>query len=560
MKNAKHRILFFAKVFIALLVCLTAITGCQKKGGPGHSGDVDYGATTEGPNYWWVKFEEPVTIHIVNMERPATPFLPGDSVTKNEWTRGFKEQLNVEVLTDWVSSNDSGYIEKLNLAIASNTLPDVFAAHPAQFRQLVEAGMTADLTDFIENNASDMVKNIMASAPTVTETAKVNGRLMGLPRYGFGDLWNVFCLWLRHDWMENTGLGEPNSFEDIEKVMDAFMRAHPGSYGFGLRKNLDEFFWTASAFGALPRIWIEGPDGSLVYGSVQPEMKAALEKFADWYKRGYLRKDFTSLDDRDIVNDIASGKLGLHIWANWAGWLYVDALKVLGINSYMEPYAIPSGNGKPHIVPVPIDNVLYIVVNKNFKNVPAVLKCISYHTWICMEATVQGALTEEQVYRYLLGGEGRHDLEALSLNDPYGNGPALVEWAHKVSMNNYQITEEPMTSEWLAHYEQAAPWWRSKNTGGYGRWIQQYAPRASAWVNLQVIKEGRYYTNRMTGALPEDVSVYGSTLDDLLIEGFTKIIVGDRPLSYFDTLIAEWHSSGGNIVTRAVNREYGKKK
>ena len=532
------------------------------------AGPADYGARTTGANYWWVKSPQTVTLHTVNEARPNTPFMPGDDVTKNEWTRGFKEALNVEIVTDWVAATN-GYTEKLNLAIASNEIPDVFFCNATQFRQLVEAGIAADLTDYIDNNASDMVKNIMAAAPIVTNTAKFNGRLMGIPRYGYGDLWNVYDLWIRHDWLQQSGLKEPQSIDELEKIMDAFMRAHPGSYGIGVRKTLDEFFWVASAFGALPKIWIEAPDGSLVYGSIQPEMKGALEKFADWYKRGYLRRDFTSIDERDIINDIAAEKLGVHVWGNWAGWSYVDVVRALGMNAYMEPYEIPSGNGKPHIHPIPIDNSEYIVINKNCRNIAAAIKCISYHAWVCMEATIQGALTDEQVERYLLRGEGRHDVRALALNDPYGNGPPLVEWAHKIGLNNYRITEPPMTSEWPAQYEQAAPWWRDNSPEGYGRWIQQYYAGSSAWYNLKVMNEGRYVATKMTGSYPEDVLVYGTTLvsndiggglgDDLLVEGFTKIIVGQEPISYFDRLIAEWKSSGGDVVTRAVNREYGKK-
>ncbi len=52
---------------------------------------------------------------------------------------------------------------------------------------------------------------------------------------------------------------------------------------------------------------------------------------------------------------------------------------------------------------------------------------------------------------------------------------------------------------------------------------------------------------------------YGTTLDDLLVEGFTKIIAGTQPLSYFDTVVAQWKSSGGDVVTKAVNKMYGKK-
>jgi hypothetical protein len=181
-----------------------------------------------------------------------------------------------------------------------------------------------------------------------------------------------------------------------------------------------------------------------------------------------------------------------------------------------------------------------------------------------MEATLQGALTDAQVDRYLLGGEGRHDFQMLELDDPYGNGPVLVEWAHEIGLNNYQITRPPLTAEWPAQYEQAAPWWRNNSPDGYGRWIQQYNPRSSAWVNLQVMKEGRYVPTRLTGSMPEDAMAYGGTepnsmLEDILNEGFTKIIVGEQPLSYFDTVVAQWKASGGDVVTRAVNREFGKR-
>jgi len=32
-----------------------------------------------------------------------------------------------------------------------------------------------------------------------------------------------------------------------------------------------------------------------------------------------------------------------------------------------------------------------------------------------------------------------------------------------------------------------------------------------------------------------------------------------KSLWYFGTAVAQWISSGGNVITKAVNREYGKK-
>jgi putative aldouronate transport system substrate-binding protein len=341
--------------------------------------------------------------------------------------------------------------------------------------------------------------------------------------------------------------------------MDSFMKAHAGTYGMGVQKTLDEVFWLGSAFNAKAKIWIDGPDGSIVYGSVQPEMKPLIAKWAEWYKKGYLRKDFMSIDNQALVGDIAAGKLGTHFYTNWAGWVYVDAVKALGMDAHMVPFEIPTVDGKPGIHPIAFDNDSYIVVNKNAKNIPAILKCISFVSWIAMEATSQGILTDAQVDRYLLKGEGRHTMLPIELNDPYGNGPAMVEWAHKVGLNNYQITEPAMTSEWKAQYDQAAPWWKDKSVEGYGRWIQQYYPGASGWLNLQVIKQNRWVATKLTGAMPAEGAAYGTTLDDLLVEGFTKIIAGEQPLSFFDTVVAQWKSSGGDVTTKAVNKVYGKK-
>jgi putative aldouronate transport system substrate-binding protein len=541
---------------LALGFSLVFAGGGQQGGAA--SSPADYGNRTTGPNYWMVKYDQPVTIHVVNQERTNTPFPPGEDATKNAWTRGLKEYLNIDIVTDWVSSSQ-GYKEKLNLAIAAGEIPDVFRVDGTQFQQLVAAGLIADLTDYIPNNASDFVKKIMEASPVVTESAKINGRLMAMPVYGYGDLWLVDDLWIRHDWMKQAGLPAPKTVADLENIMKTFMAQHPGSYGMVLTKKLYEMYHFGSAFGAAPLIWVKGKDGTLVDGNVQPQMKDLLACFADWYKKGYLKKDFTSMEETARSQDVTSGKVGILLEENWAGWSYTDLVKSEGPEAYLEPYEIPTKDGKPGVFPISFDNEAYIVINKNCKNIAAALKCMSFVTWVASEARHQGAMTEEEEFSYLLGGEGRHTMLPIEIADPYGNGSAMVEWAQEVGRNNGVIKTPPQFSEWQAQYEQAKPWFDSKDPVGYGRWIQQYAVPSSASINLNIINQGRYIATVLTGPLPEDAASYGSTLGDLLTEGFTKIIVGEQPLSYFDTLVAQWKSSGGDVITAAVNRVYGKK-
>ena len=110
-------------------------------------------------------------------------------------------------------------------------------------------------------------------------------------------------MWARSDWMEEAGLTGFESIEDIENAMQIFKDNYNAKYGIMLDKSLDCFMRTAPMFHAEPSIWIEADDGSLVYGSVQPEMKDALEVWAKWYQEGYVRADFGTLDNAAMLED-----------------------------------------------------------------------------------------------------------------------------------------------------------------------------------------------------------------------------------------------------------------
>ena len=78
--------------------------------------------------------------------------------------------------------------------------------------------------------------------------------------------------------------------------------------------------------------------------------------------------------------------------------------------------------------------------------------------------------------------------------------------------------------------------------------------RSTRYVdNEQLIK------SKLWGAQPQAMLDYGTTLDDLLVEGFTQIIMGVESIDYFDALIESWYMAGGEQVTAAVNEMYGNK-
>jgi putative aldouronate transport system substrate-binding protein len=47
-----------------------------------------------------------------------------------------------------------------------------------------------------------------------------------------------------------------------------------------------------------------------------------------------------------------------------------------------------------------------------------------------------------------------------------------------------------------------------------------------------------------------------ANLADMEILAYTKIIMGQEPLSYFDTFVREWNAQGGSKITEEVNQQY----
>jgi putative aldouronate transport system substrate-binding protein len=544
----------FFWVLLVLGVAMVFGGGQQSQSGS----STGFGPRGTGPNYWLAKYEKPVTLHVVNRSRTVDRFAGSDSVSSNAWTRGMKEMLNIDIVTDWVSS-ETEYTTRLNLAIASKQLPDVYLVNNVQFRQLMEAGLCADITDYIENNASDTLKKVMAYAPEVLETAKQNGRLYAMPTFGYGPYPAPNSLCLRHDWMEDAGVSiPPKTIAELENLMKIMMQKHPGTYGMPLDRDLREMYLLAPGFKAYPEnMWLD-KNGTIVYGAVQPEMREVLRTFADWYSKGYLKKDFMSMDDAAVRQDVVSGQVGIEMWYQYWGYNRgIDVVNNLGKNAYFDLYEMPSADGKPVIHPMYFDNGGYLVVNKNCKNIDAAIKSMSFIHYIYNDAILQKILTPQDILPYLFeNNEGLHVMQMFKIMDPVSEGEEYEQVQAAIRAGGPAGIKN---SAALIKYNGAKTWADNGDPTGIGYFLQVYGPHCAYHDNDVIVKEKRFVYTAMMGAPPEVLANYGSTLDDLLKEGFTKIIIGAEPLSYFDTLVNEWKAAGGDTATAAVNKEFGKK-
>ncbi len=499
--------------------------------------------------YWKYPYEETVKVTIVNGEVSTARYPEGMDIYYNPWTKAFKDVFNVEVVTEWVSSE---YDTKLNLSIASKQLPDMFSCNNVQFQQLVEADMVQDLKPSYDKYASASMKRMMeVEDPDIFETAFEGDKLMGIPMLHYGYECSTSFLWLKKNWMEEAGNPEIKTIADFDTLLRGFKETHGKEYAIALDKALNCFYYLAPSFHAYPRAWLDDGTGNIVRGGIMPEMKPMLAQWAQWYKDGLVRKDFATLDFEAMKPDLINGDIGFIAGENWYSWVLQDAYKVTGDGTWFEAYDLPSVDGEKVMYPINFPNGGYNVVSKGCKNPEVLVKLNDYYIWWLNDAVPEGVPIE--------------DVLPFTENDiHHTSGPFKIMFHSygdiKEVISAINTKEENFSTGYaVAYYTEIMKWYNDKDFNSIGRFLQMGQNRASLVMACDYVDNNQLLKSKLWGNSPQEVLDYGTTLNDLLTEGFTKIIMGVEPIDYFDTLVAEWKAAGGDEATKAVNDMYGTK-
>jgi putative aldouronate transport system substrate-binding protein len=499
-------------------------------------------------DYAFGAYEEPVTIHTVRAEYSSAQFPEGDNMASNIWTRAYKERFNIDVVTDWVTDE---YDTKLNLAISSNQLPDVFHVNATQLQQLIEADMILDLTEVFDKYASDRLKSYMEADSASYESGKKDGKFYGIPQMHWGFIDQPDYIWIRNDWKEELGLPDPKTTDDIKNIALKFKEAK-GGYGIAVDQTLDYLNLLAIGWGAHPDMWIPGADGKLVYGSVQPEMKDALAAWAEWFKLGIIDPEFPIKDFSAMNSGVVSGKSGMQPYYQWWGYNPgVDTVTNQGKDAVFYPYLIPTVDGQVATQSVFFANGAYTVVNKKSKHPEAAIKLLNFYAYVLDEGT--GNETPETLSA-MLDKDIAHVTGAFKIINPMTDYEQFSQVSEALKSKD---TSKFTTSGMWQKYNNSVEFLTNGTPAATGDYLQQGSPKPAYGLAKSILDNNQYIKTAMWGAPPKELAKYGSTLDDILTEGFTKIIMGSESIDYFDTLVKNWHAAGGEEATTAVNSMYG---
>ena len=508
-------------------------------------------SSTEKSKDWRTPYENTVKVTISNNDGSGAIFAEGEDINYNLWTKRWKEKYNIEVETIWASAD---YNVKINLAIASRELPDMFTCNSVQFQQLLDADLLYDITSVYEEYIYEDLQKIFDNDPLSFNCAWRDDKLYAIPQMHYG--YNVAdCIWYKTSWLNASGVSEINTLSQLEDLMRQWMDEYDQSYAMPLSRGLETFQWMAPTWRALRKIWIDDGSGGIMYGDIAPEVKDQLEVWARWYKEGLLRPDWATIDWDTMIADVIDGKVGVIPARNYTGWSFAaDIYKLYGEEELLEPRDMPSIDGKPLYYPCPFLLSTYNVVSKKCANPEVLIKLNNDYVYVLIVSVKEGTMSEAEQLPF---GEGNMHHVTGPFKLTYDTYQDVDEVWHAVN----EGTKNPVFSTGYAYnyYNEIMKWVNDRDPLSLGRYLQMGCPTAPIYRANLVYDEGRLVFSKMWGPQPEILDELSGVLNDILNEGFTKIINGIEPLDYFETMVEEWKAAGGDEVTAAVNKMYGKK-
>jgi putative aldouronate transport system substrate-binding protein len=216
----------------------------------------------------------------------------------------------------WVPNAD--YQDKVNVTLASNSLPDVMVVNeksPA-FIKTAEAGAFWDLTGKL-----DKYENLKAADERTARNSSVNGKTYGIYRIRPAIR---SAISIRKDWLAKVGLQPPKTVPELYQIAKAFTERDPDgngkkdTYGLIIPKWPGSTYGSASPYDAF-ETWYGAPNGwgkrngKYVPGFDTPEFLTAEKELKKWVSEGLVNPDFATLDTANWMDPFVQGKGGIII-------------------------------------------------------------------------------------------------------------------------------------------------------------------------------------------------------------------------------------------------------
>lgn len=422
------------------------------------------------------------------------------------------ERFNVDLRLDFIAN--SSYAEKMNVMIASGEFPDIFDTRAnTLISEAADAGMLLPLTSLLDTEPWNGV------ARENIQKFMYKGELYGLP--AVVDLPNG--LYYRKDWLEKLNLSVPTNPEELYEVLKAFTENDPDGNG-----KKDTYGLTIqSSFGQSDPLWDmflptaplsnngfyydeqSGEVSNVFY--LSEDLEASLNWFKRLYDEGILDREFVLTKSEESENKFLSGQSGC--WVKGILWIGPRQVKIEKNDPNAKILCFPAIEGK---------------YGTNLRINP------SGRALMLTRRSADHAELGKQVISYLNSPEGTLDLIAGQEGVTYTVENGKMVWANPDDASKYN----------------------PGNLLSCALPLELPAPEPLLTENLEVTKNYRIlpYLNFSESETYTDSA---ADMKKIINEGLTKIIIGEQPISYLETMTAELEKLGMEKICQELKSLMG---
>jgi putative aldouronate transport system substrate-binding protein len=416
----------------------------------------------------------------------------------------------------------------------------------------------ANLTDVFEAYALDGVKEYREKFPESFEGVTFDGKMYAFP-YMNDNFHQTPFLWIRDDWLENTGSKAPETVEEMVELARMFKNSDPDgngrsdTWGLGVNKNIAASD-LGSITGLLSAYGIPGRqnnaifyrrNGKITFAYIQEEAKAALAVARDMYAEGLIDPEFTVKDASILEQDIASGSLGMLYHMNWGTW-YPFNLIYESDDVITRPYPIPKAEGYEYKVGIEDSRTGDVfMVSSSCKNPEAVIKILNLYY-----NTVEASSDADSFITYW--SDEQYRLCPIYVGIPTElYAPDLFEAFEKGSGDELSGTAKSYYG-YVKGFEDGS----ATDANAYGTWGQMFDRGSMAIALKDYRNDNAIVSNILSNDIPEIWLQNNGTLGTMVDTAYTDIIVGNKPLDSFDQFVKDWLAAGGQQTLDEMERLY----
>ncbi|WP_248928595.1 extracellular solute-binding protein [Paenibacillus hamazuiensis] len=451
-----------------------------------------------------------------------------DSATAESkvWKK-IEEYTNVKL--DLQFTPDANYGDKLNIALASGSLPTLVFVNNAKMSAVANAingGAFWEIGPYLKD-----YPNLSKANPTILNNTSVNGKYYGL--YVTRPIGRMGINY-RKDWLDNLGMREPTTIDEFYNMLKAFTYNDPDKNG----KN-DTYGMVVTRFGGpwdIMQTWFGAPnkwgekDGKLIPAHLTPEYMEALKFFKKLYDEKLVNPDFAVYDSAKWNDPIVNGQAGVAIDVTERSYQIDEKMKQNNSKGYIDIIGAVSGPTGLHNLPTAGHNGMFLISKSAVKTEADLKKVLTFLD-----------KTNDREMQILIsqGLEGVH----YKVEDGKLIPILLATDPMTPDINNKNITQLLSSIPYLTP-----------------ELFKPATPLRAKSLEVQKANEKIVVHNPGEPFTTPTYTQKGTQLDQIVEDARTKFIVGKIDEAGYKADMELWRKSGGDDYTKEMNEAYAKSK